>query len=133
MDVPADYEDLFEKKTFAHFATTLPDGRPHVTPVWVDYDSDANELLINTARGRRKTRNVQSDPVVGISMVDPDNQYRSLSVTGTVTEITPDGAVEHINALAGRYMGVEEYPNLDSSNERLILRIHPDEVRALEA
>ena len=73
--IPADVQDVFEKRTFAHIATVLPDGSPHSTPVWVDYDADADRLLVNTERGRRKEKNVRNDPRVAISMTDPDDPY----------------------------------------------------------
>jgi len=62
--IPAEFHDLFEKRTFAHISTLLPDGAPQTTPVWVDYDADADELLVNTARGRRKEKNIRKDPRV---------------------------------------------------------------------
>jgi PPOX class probable F420-dependent enzyme len=123
--VPERFHDLFEKKTFAHVATLTEDGMPHVTPVWIGYDEDDDRLLINTERGRRKERNLTKDPSVGVSMIDPDNPYRSLSVIGEVEEITTDGAREHIDELAQRYTG-DEY-QVPIQTERVILRIRADE------
>jgi len=129
MEVPADFHDMFEKQTFAHVSTILPDGSPHVTPVWIDYDEEAGHLLFNTARGRRKERNLRQNPDIAVSMTDPDDPYQFLSVQGEAVELTEDGAVEHINALAQRYMNVEEYPNLDSEEgARVIVRIQPETV-----
>jgi len=125
--IPDQFHDLFEKATFAHVVTMLPDGTPHATPVWVDYDAEANRLLVNTERGRRKERNVRENPAVAASMVDPDNPYRFLSVTGEVEEVTTEGAREHIDELAMRYMGESEYPN-PIQTERVILRIRPDKL-----
>jgi PPOX class probable F420-dependent enzyme len=125
--IPEAFQDLFEKRTFAHVGTLLPNGAPHVTPVWVDYDAEADRLLVNTERGRRKERNVRSDPRVGVSMVDPEDPYRMLSVIGEVDAITTEGAREHIDELARRYMDVEEYPN-PIETERVILEIKPEEV-----
>lgn len=129
--IPADFRDLFEKGTFAHLATLLPNGAPHVTPVWVDHDPDTDRLLVNTERGRRKEKNAQNDPRVAISMTDPDNPYRMLSVRGEVYEITTDGARDHIDELAKRYMGADEYPN-PIQTERVILSISPDHVTSME-
>ncbi|WP_459192774.1 PPOX class F420-dependent oxidoreductase [Halosimplex sp. J119] len=127
--IPEEYHDLFEKQTFAHFATLTPDGFPHVTPVWVDYDPDSERVLINTARGRRKERNLEQNSKVGVSMTDPEDPYRFLSVTGEVTALTEEGAPDHIDELAHRYMGVDEYPNDDpNSGARVIVEIRPDEV-----
>ncbi len=125
--IPDDFHDLFERKTFANFATVMPDGTPQVTPVWVGYDGDY--LLVNTARGRQKEKNVQRNPKVGMSMFDPDDPYRFLSIRGEVEEVTEDGAIEHINELTKRYMGKDEYPNLgEEQGPRVIIRIRPDRV-----
>jgi PPOX class probable F420-dependent enzyme len=125
--IPAEYHDLFEHPTTAHVVTLFPDGRPHATPVWIDYDLDDDRLLVNTERGRQKARNVERDPTVAVSMTDPDDPYRFLSVTGKVTDVTTEGAREHIDELARRYLGVEEYPN-PIETERILLRIRPDDV-----
>ncbi|MEF8839195.1 MAG: PPOX class F420-dependent oxidoreductase [Haloarculaceae archaeon] len=125
--IPESYHDLFERPTFAHVVTILPDDRPHASPVWIDYDDGDDRLLVNTERERRKARNAARDPRVAVSMTDPDNPYRFLSVTGEVTAITTEGAREHIDELTRRYMDEEEYPNPIES-ERVILRIRPDEV-----
>lgn len=129
--IPADVQDVFEKRTFAHIATVLPDGSPHSTPVWVDYDADADRLLVNTERGRRKEKNVRNDPRVAISMTDPDDPYRMLSVTGEVDEVTTEGAREHIDELSERYTGEDEYPN-PIETERVIISIRPKKVSHFE-
>lgn len=129
--IPEKFHDLFEKKTFAHVATLTEDGLPHVTAVWIDYDEDADRLLINTERGRRKERNVANNPSVGVSMIDPDNPYRNLSVIGEAEEITTEGAREHIDELTQRYMGEDEYP-MPIQTERVILRIRADETMTME-
>ncbi|MDS0473804.1 PPOX class F420-dependent oxidoreductase [Natrinema sp. 1APR25-10V2] len=125
--IPEDFHDLFEKETFAHVATLTEEGLPHVTPVWIDYDADDDRLLVNTERHRQKARNAEHNPGVGVSMVDPDDPYRHLSVIGEIDEITTEGAREHIDELARRYMDVDEYPNPIES-ERVVLRIRPDRV-----
>lgn len=129
--IPESFIDLFDKQTFAHLSTLWPDGAPHSTVVWVDYDLDANRILVNTERGRRKEINARNDPRVGISMADPDNPYRMLSVTGEVDEVTTDGARDHIDELAQRYMGVEDYPN-PIQTERVIISIKPERVSYYE-
>jgi PPOX class probable F420-dependent enzyme len=129
MSIPESYHDLFERRTFAHFSTVMPDGTPQVTPVWVDHDADRDRLLVNTARGRQKERNVAANPKVGASMLDPEDPYRWLSVRGEVTAVTEEGAVEHIDELARRYMDVEEYPNHDTEDApRVIVEVRPDRV-----
>lgn len=125
--IPEEFHDLFETETFAHVATLTDDGLPHVTPVWIDYDADDNRLLVNTERGRQKERNVQNNPAVGVSMTDPDDPYRFLSVIGEVEEITTEGAREHIDELARRYTDADEY-QMEIETERVVLRIRPDRV-----
>jgi len=127
--IPESHHDLFETETFAHFATVMPDGTPQVTIVWIDYDADSGHVLVNTAKGRRKERNVRENPKVGVSIPDPEDPYRYVSVRGEVEEVTQDGAVEHINALTQRYFGQEEYPHLgEEQGPRVQIRIRPDRV-----
>lgn len=126
--IPKSFDDLFERETFANFATLMADSTPQVTPVWIDKDDDGY-LLVNTARTRQKERNVERDPKVGLCIMDPDDSYRYLSVRGEVVEVTEDGAVEHIDQLARRYMGKEEYPHHgEEAGPRVIIRIRPDRV-----
>ena len=127
--IPESFHDLFERQTFAHVATMLPSGLPHVTPVWIDYDHESGYIEFNTARGRRKERNLRADPRAAVSMTDPDDPYRYLAAWGELAELTEEGAVEHIDALARRYMDVEEYPHHgEEEGERVIARIAPEEV-----
>ncbi len=81
--IPEKYADILQKKAFAQLATSMPDGSPQVSPVWVDFDG--THIVINTAKGRVKDRNMRRDPRVGIDLVDPDNPYRHLSIRGRVT------------------------------------------------
>ncbi|MBI5292823.1 MAG: TIGR03618 family F420-dependent PPOX class oxidoreductase [Chloroflexi bacterium] len=106
--IPDEYLDLFQKKTFGHLATLMPDGTPHVTSVWVDYDG--KHILINSARGRLKDRNMQQRRHVAIEITDPDNPDRFLAVRGPVVEITEEGADEHLDKLSPRYLGRDKYP-----------------------
>jgi anthraniloyl-CoA monooxygenase len=106
--IPADLLDLFQKRTFAHLATLMADGTPHVTPVWVDYDG--RHVLVNSARGRLKDRHMVARPDVAIEIQDPDNPNRYVLVRGPVVEITEDGADEHLDTLAPRYLNRPAYP-----------------------
>jgi PPOX class probable F420-dependent enzyme len=101
--IPDEYLDLFEKRIFAHLATLMPDGAPHVTPIWIDHDGQ--HLLVNTPQGTQKDRNMQERPTVAISMQDPDNPYRYLAVRGPVVATAEEGAREHIEKQAQRYTG----------------------------
>jgi PPOX class probable F420-dependent enzyme len=106
--LPDEFLDLFQKKTFAHLATLMRSGKPHVTSVYIDYDGQY--LLVNSARGRVKDRNMEERPDVAIQIPDPDNTDRYLTVRGQVVEITEEGADEHLDKLSQRYLEKEKYP-----------------------
>jgi PPOX class probable F420-dependent enzyme len=118
------YLDLFDKKAFAHLATLMPDGTPQVTPVWCDYDG--TYVLFNSAKGRQKDKNIRRNPAVALSLQDPDNPYRYLEVRGRVAEITEEGADQHIDKLAKKYLGVEKYPGRQPGEVRVIYKVKPE-------
>ena len=122
-EIPAQFRDLFTKKAFAHLATLLRDGRPQVTPVWVDFDG--RYVRVNSAKGRLKDKNMRRDARVALSLQDPDNPYRYLEVRGKVVEITETGAEAHIDALAKKYLGLDTYPNRKPGEQRVIYKIEP--------
>jgi len=122
--IPEKYQDLFQKKAFANLATVMPDGKPQVTPVWCDFDG--KHVLVNSARGRVKDRNMRRDPRVSMVLMDPDNPYRYLQLQGRVVEITEDGADQHIDRLAKKYLGLDKYPNRQPGEVRVIYKIEPD-------
>jgi len=122
--IPENYLDLTQKKAFAQLATLMPDGSPHVAPVWFEFDG--KYILINSAKGRVKDRNIRRDPRVGIDIVDPDNPYRHLSIRGRVVDITENGADEHIDKLTKKYMGQDKYPYRGPAEVRVQYRIEPE-------
>ncbi len=126
--IPADFLDLFEKPTFAHLATLMPDGTPQVTPVWVDYDG--RHILINSAVGRQKDLNMEKRRHVAIEIPDPENPNRYLAVRGSVVEITEAEADAHLDRLARRYLGRDKYPDSYRfpGEVRRIYRIAPHKV-----
>jgi len=124
--IPEKYEDLFEKRSFGHLATLMPDGSPQVTPVWVDYDG--HYVLVNSAEGRQKDLNMERDPRVAISIQDPDDPYRYVQVRGVVEEITTQGADDHIDKQAQKYLEVEEYPHRAPGEVRKLYKIKPEQV-----
>jgi len=124
--IPEKYLDLFQKRTYAHLATLMPDGSPQITPVWIDFDG--SHLVVNTARGRQKERNLQRDKRVALEIQDPDNPYRYLQVRGHVAEITETGAVAHADRMAKKYMGVDKYPNRQPDEVRVLVKIKPDHI-----
>jgi PPOX class probable F420-dependent enzyme len=123
------YKDLFEKRAFAHLATLMPDGSPQVTPVWVDYDG--THIIVNTARGRQKDRNLHKDSRVAIEVQDPDNPYRYMQMRGRVAEMTEAGADASIDKLAKKYMGVDTYPYRRPGEQRVIVRIRIEKVSGM--
>jgi len=120
--IPDNYLDLFQKKAFANLATLMPDGSPQVTPVWVDYDG--THVIINSARGRQKDRNMQRNAHVALAIADPDNPYRYLAIRGIVDKITREGADAHIDKMAKKYTGQDKYSG-GPDEVRLIYRIRP--------
>lgn len=121
--VPDEFHDLFEKQSFAVVTTVLPDDSLHGTVVWIDYDG--THILVNSAEGRRKVKNVRRDPRVSTVVLDPDSGYRYLWAAGTVESVTTDGATAHIDELAERYLGVDTYPYHEADTERVLLKIRP--------
>lgn len=128
--IPERFLDLFEKKAFANLATLMPDGSPQVTPVWVDFDGA--RVIVNSARGRQKDRNIRRNPAVALVISDPGNPYRYLEVRGRVVEITEEGASEHIDRMAKKYLGVDEYPNRAPGEVRVLYSIEPLHVTFME-
>jgi PPOX class probable F420-dependent enzyme len=117
---------LIEGPNLAHVATLMKDGSPQVTPVWVDCDD--THILINTAEGRQKPRNLARDPRIALSIADQDDQQMYIQVRGRVVEITSEGAYDHINQLSKKYRGPDnEYPRRDGET-RIIIRIEPESV-----
>jgi PPOX class probable F420-dependent enzyme len=122
--IPDKFTDLLSKPAFANLATLMADGTPQVTPVWFDYDG--KHILVNSAKGRVKDRNMRKNPAVALSIMDPGNPYRHVSIRGKVTEITENGADAHIDKLAKKYLGVEKYPNRAAGEVRVIYKITPE-------
>ncbi len=120
---------LFLEPNFAHLATLMPDGSPQVSPVWVDVEGD--RILVNTAEGRAKPRNVRRDPRVAISIHRQDNPYSSAFIRGRVVEITHEGAEDHIHKMAKKYLGQDRYPYLQPGEQRVILVIEPQQVSSM--
>jgi len=121
--IPDNFLDLFQKKAFANLATLMPDGSPQVTPVWVDYDG--SHVIINSARGRQKDKNMQKNAKVALSILDPDNPYRYLEIRGKVDAITEQGADAHIDKMAKKYMGKDTYPYRRAEEVRVMYKILP--------
>ncbi len=127
--LPEGVKKLFLDPNFAHLATLMPDGSPQVSPVWVDVEGD--RILVNTAEGRAKPRNVRRDPRVAISIHRQDNPYSSAFIRGRVVEITHEGAEDHIHKMAKKYLGQDRYPYLQPGEQRVIMIIEPEQVSSM--
>ena len=127
--IPDSHLDVFTKKAFANLATLMPDGQPQVTPVWVDFDG--HYVVINTAEGRQKDKNLQRDGRVALSIADPDNPYRYLEVRGRVTGRTLEGADQHIDAMAKKYLDKDKYPGRKPGEVRVIYKVEPQHVTSM--
>ena len=116
-----------QKRAFAHLATLMPDGSPQVTPVWFDYDGE--HIIVNSARGRVKDKNMVRDQRVALEIMDPDDPYRYLEIRGRVVEITEEGADAMIDRLAKKYLGVDSYPFRNPAEQRVVYKIAPMKVK----
>ena len=126
MDLPAPLLDLLRRPSPCFVATLMPDGSPQLTQTWVD--TDGENVLINTVDGHQKVRNMARDPRVAINVADPADPSRYFAVRGRVVDITKDGAVEHIDRLAQRYLG-RPYPWYGGRDQvRLLVTIAPERV-----
>lgn len=124
--IPASHADLLTKPAFANLATLNPDGSPQVTPVWVDFDG--SHVIVNTARGRVKAKNLAREPRVALSIADPQNPYRYLGIQGRVVEMTDKGGDAHIDKMAKKYLGKDSYPARKAGEVRIVVKIEPDKV-----
>ena|SRR3990167_319458 len=120
------YKLCTEGKNFASLATLMPDGSPQVSVTWVD--SDGEYIIINTAEGRVKTENMRRDRRVAVSITDTGNPYRQAMIMGSVEGDTYEGAEEHINRMARKYLKLDTYPRTRKNEKRVIFRIKPEKI-----
>lgn len=113
---------LFEGKNVAALGTIRPDGTPHVSPVWVDYDGE--HVVFNTARGRAKEQHMAREPKVTLTVWNAENPYEYVEVVGTA-ELVDEGAVDHVNSMAKKYLGQDTYPWLQPGEQRVIVKVTP--------
>ena len=122
-------ENLFKDKNLVFIATVMKDGSPQLSPVWADYED--GYIMVNTAEGRVKHKNVLRDSRVAISAVSQNNPLDMTTIRGKVIEIVPDYDYVHINKLTKKYMGVENYPFRQAGEKRIVLKIKPEKVFVL--
>jgi PPOX class probable F420-dependent enzyme len=114
---------FLREPVIASISTIDGKGRPNVSPVWIDVDGD--DVLFNTAEGRLKTRNLRANPNVAVSVIDPRDPYRVIALRGVATELTHEGADEHIEYLARKYTG-KDFAGRRPGQQRVKVRIHPE-------
>ncbi len=129
--IPDSHAGILDTKALLYLGTQNKDGSPQVSPVWFGTNGDIIE--VNSAKGRLKDLNMRARSKVSIAIVDPENAYRWVGIQGTVVEITENGAEEHIDALANKYLGVDSYPNRQAGQVRVIYRIRADKMFTMGA
>ena len=117
---------LLEGRNIAFVATLMKDGWPQITPTWVDLED--GKILVNTAEGRLKQKNISRDGRVAISVIEQNNPYHMVTVRGRVVEQRKEGADEHVDKLAKKYLGVDRYPRRSPNEKRIIIKIKPERV-----
>jgi len=122
-------KNLFKGKNLVFIATVMKDGSPQLSPVWADYED--GYIMVNTAEGRVKHKNVLRDSRVAISAVSQNNPLDMTTIRGKVIEIVQDYDYVHINKLTKKYMGVENYPFRQANEKRIVLKIKPEKVFVL--
>lgn len=123
MDLTETALRLLRAPSTCYIATTMPDGSPQLTQVWVD--TDGTDVVINTVAGFQKLRNVDRDPRVSVAVADPGDPTQYLQIRGEVVETTQEGAREHIDRLSQKYTGHDYVPYGGSEQQRVIVRIAP--------
>jgi PPOX class probable F420-dependent enzyme len=127
--IPPSVRELLEGRNFAHVATLMKDGSPQVSVVWIDVEGE--RIIINTAEGRAKPRNMRRDPRVAISITDQRNPERAAFIRGRVVEITAEGAEEHVAKLARKYHGPDYTDYSGFKRPRLLIYIEAEHIQEL--
>ncbi|MFN8132643.1 MAG: PPOX class F420-dependent oxidoreductase [Solirubrobacteraceae bacterium] len=117
---------LLEAPNFCLVATLREDGTPHVVPTWVDIDGE--DVVLNTAEGRAWIRNLRRNRNATLTVLNHENPYEYLTVRGSLSGDTHDGADEHIDRMAKKYLGQDSYPFRQPGEERVIVRVTPEKV-----
>src|SRR5277367_473619 len=120
-------EELLKGKNYANVATLRSDGKIHGAPVWVDVQDGL--AVLNSAEGRAWPKNLERDPHLTLTVQNMENPYEYVEIRGAVAERTHEGADEHIDAMAKKYMGADEYPLRQPGEQRLIIRVEPEHAK----
>lgn len=121
--IPSSHADLLETTALADVATIGADGAPQNNPVW--FGVQDGYLVFSQTKTRQKYKNVQRDPRVAISIVDPANPYRYLEIRGVVERIDEDPDKAFINSMAKKYLGQDVYPWSPPEEERVVIVVRP--------
>jgi PPOX class probable F420-dependent enzyme len=120
-------QDLIDQPNLGYLATVNSDGSPQVSPVWIDRDD--GRIVVNTAAGRAKERNMRREPRVAISVVNRENPYEKVDIRGRVVDVVEgDEAERHIDLMAKKYMGQDNYPWRSPEQRRVVFKIEPERV-----
>jgi PPOX class probable F420-dependent enzyme len=130
-EIPDSHSDLIsdDVRAYAYLATSMPDGTPQLTPVW--FNTEGKHILINSAKGRVKDRNMRARPAVAVVLHHHDNPYRYVQIRGQIVDITEDGARQHINDLSLKYQGDPDYKLNDPNEIRVIYRLLPVNIQVM--
>jgi PPOX class probable F420-dependent enzyme len=123
------FKKLLREPAYCQLATLMPDGAPQNTQVWVE--TDGEHILVNTAEGRQKVKNVRREPRVAVNVVDPTNAWRIASVRGRVVDVTTEGADRLFDELAKKYLNEETYPFRQPGEVRLAIKIVPEKINEM--
>jgi PPOX class probable F420-dependent enzyme len=127
--LPEDLLALMREPSTCYLATSMADGSPQLTQTWVD--TDGEHVLINSVQGHLKVRNIERDPRVAVAVSDPNKPSRYFQVRGRVLDVTADGAAEHIEKLAQRYLG-GPYPWYGGRDQtRLLITIEAGQISSM--
>ena len=129
MKLTDDVLDLLRQPSLCYIATTMPDGSPQLTQTWVD--TDGEHVLINSVLTHVKTKNIQRDPRVAVTVTDSKDLHRYVQIRGRVLEVRTEGATEHIEELAQRYLGTS-YPWYGGRDQvRVLFVIEPERISGI--
>ena len=122
---------LFTDRNWGVIATIRDDGSPQATPVWIDYDGEY--VLVNSAYGRTKVKNIERDPRATVTVLPAEDQQGGYVMVSGPADLVDEGALDHINMLAKKYLGEDNYPYLGPGERRVIIRIRPERVDGFAA
>lgn len=121
--IPDNYSDLLDKRVFWHIATLGPNGELQSSPVWGGFED--GHFVFSLTKGRQKYHNLQNNPTIAVSGIDPDNSYRYLEIRGNVARVDDDPSNAFIDSMAKKYMDVDAYPFHQPGDERVMVRVEP--------